>query len=76
MLFCVASPRPGRHHYRLTQRRAIVQLSLNLLDASAPEARVWDALHGDQRALVIEILARLLAKAAAQPVAGEAPRDE
>ena len=75
MLFCVGSPLPGSNHHRLTQRRAIVQLSLNLLAVPVPEARVWDALDHDQRALVIEILARLVAKAAAQPVA-EAPRDE
>jgi hypothetical protein len=75
MLFCVVSPLPGRTHHHLTQRRAIVQLSLNLLAVPVPEARVWDALDHDQRALVIEILARLVAKAAAQPaVAG--PRDE
>lgn len=52
-----------------------MQLSLNLLAVPGPEARVWDALDHDQRARVIEILARLVAKAAAQPVA-EAPRDE
>jgi hypothetical protein len=50
-------------------------LSLNLLAVSVPEARVWDALDHDQRALVFEILARLAAKATAQPVA-EALRDE
>lgn len=52
-----------------------MQLSLNLLAVPVPEARVWDALDPDQRALVIEILARLVARAAAPPVA-EAPRDE
>ena len=75
MLFCVVSPLPGRNHHRLTQRRAIVQLSLNLQDVPVPEARVWEALDRDQRALVIAILARLFAKAAAQP-AEEEPRDE
>jgi len=75
MLFCVVSPLPGRNHHRLTQRRAIVQLNLNLLVVPGPEARGWDALDHDQRALVIEILARLVAKAAAPPVA-EAPRHE
>jgi hypothetical protein len=51
-------------------------LSLNLLAGAVPEARVWDALDHDQRALVIEILARLFAKAAARPVEAEEPRDE
>jgi hypothetical protein len=76
MLFCVVSPLSGRDHRRLTQRRAIVQLSLNLQDVPVPEARVWETLDDDQRALVIEILARLVAKAAAPPVAEEALRDE
>lgn len=75
MLFCVVSPIPGRDSHRLTQRRAIVQLSLNLQDVLVPEARVWEALDDDQRALVIEILARLFAKAAAPPVEEER-RDE
>jgi hypothetical protein len=69
-------PLPGRDHRRLTQRRAIVQLSLNLQDVPVPEARVWETLDDDQRALVIEILARLFAKAAAPPVAEEELRDE
>jgi hypothetical protein len=71
MLFCVVSPLPGWDHRRLMQRRAIVQLHLNLQDGPAPETRVWDALDDDQRALVIEILARLFAKAAAPPVEEE-----
>jgi hypothetical protein len=75
MLFCVGSPVPGKDHRRLTQRRAIVQLSLNLQDVPALEARVWEALDDDQRALVIEILARLFAKAEAPPVE-EVLRDE
>jgi hypothetical protein len=75
MLFCVVSPLPGSHSHRLTQRRAIVQLTLNLLPVPVPEARVWEALDDDPRALVIEILARLLAKAAVQPVEEAEPRD-
>jgi hypothetical protein len=53
-----------------------VQLSLNLQDVPVLEARVWEALDDDQRALVIEILARLFSKAAAPPVEEEEPRDE
>jgi hypothetical protein len=76
MLFCVVSPLPRREHRRLTQRRVPVQLSLNLQDVPvALEARVWETLDDDQRALVIEILARLVAKAAAPPVEEEL-RDE
>ncbi|MHC4447846.1 MAG: hypothetical protein ACYSXF_08715 [Planctomycetota bacterium] len=52
-----------------------MQLSLNLQDVPVPEAHVWEALDDDQRTFVIEILARLFAKAAAPPVEEEL-RDE
>ncbi len=74
MLFCVASLRVRRHH-RLTQRRTIVQMRLTFLDPPVPETRVWDALEDDQRAVVIEALARLVAKAALARSLEE-PRDE
>ena len=76
MLFCVVSPLPGRNPHRPTQRRAIVQLSLKLLESAVAEASVWEALDQDQRAAVIEILARLVAKAAAALPVAEAPRNE
>ena len=66
MLFCVASPfRARRSHHRRTQRRAPVQMRLTFLDVPVPEASVWDALEDDQRAVVIEILARLFVNAVA-----------
>jgi hypothetical protein len=40
-----------------------VQLSLPLLDRLRAEARVWEALEDDHRAVVIDLLARLLVKA-------------
>ena len=77
MLFCVVSPVPGRPRHHLAQRRrAIVQLSLTLLDPAVPEARVWEALAPDQRAAVIEILGRLVAKAAVEAPRAEERRDE
>jgi phenylalanine-4-hydroxylase len=71
MLFCVASPlRVRRSHHPLTQRRATVQMRLSFLDVPVPEARVWEALTDDQRAVVIDLLARLFVNAL------EAPPDE
>ena len=64
MLFCVAFPHRGRIHHHLTQRRAIVQMRLPFLDQRRPETSLWETLSDDQRALVIELLARLVAKAA------------
>ena len=52
-----------------------MQLSLTLLEIAVPEARVWEALTPEQRATVIEILGRLVAKAALHAAAAE-PRDE
>jgi hypothetical protein len=73
MLFCVVSPLPGRPRHQLAQRRrAIVQLSLPLLETAVPETHVWEALTPDQRAAVIELLGRLFAKAAVEaPSAAE-----
>ena len=77
MLFCVVSPLPGRPRRPLAQRRkAIVQLSLTLLELAVPEARVWEALTPDQRAAVIELLGRLFAKAAVEAPRAEERRDE
>ncbi len=76
MLFCVASPFGARSsHRRLTQRRTIVQMRLIFLDGPVPEASVWDALADAQRAVVIEVLARLFVKAAVAQ-ALERPDDE
>ncbi len=53
-----------------------MQMRLPFLDVPAPEASVWDALKDDQRAIAIEVLARLLAKAAVADGAPEGPPDE
>ena len=74
MLFCVASPlRVRRSHHHLTQRRATVQMRLTFLDVPVPEASVWDALEDDQRAVVIEVLARLFVNAAVAHALEEPP---
>ena len=75
MLFCVASPGRGSTHHDLTQRRAIVQMRLPFLDRPHPETRLWETLSDEQRALVIELLARLVAKAVVAPPTEE-PRHE
>ncbi len=53
-----------------------MQLSLTLLEIAIPEARVWEALTPEQRAAVVEILGRLVAKAAVDAPSAEEPRDE
>ena len=53
----------------------MVQLSLNLGDPGPrPETVVWEALDARQRAAVIALLARLIAKAATA-ASGENGRD-
>jgi len=41
-----------------------VQLHLDFLDIPAPEMCVWDRLDEEQKAIVIELVTRLIAKAA------------
>ena len=41
-----------------------MQRNLNFLDLPIPETEVWETLENDQRTVVIEVLARLIAKAA------------
>jgi predicted Fe-S protein YdhL (DUF1289 family) len=53
-----------------------VQLSLTLLELAIPEERVWEALTPEQRAAVIELLGRLVAKAAVAAPRTEERRDE
>jgi len=77
MLFCVASPFRVRLGYHgLTQRRPTVQMPLTFPDLPCPEASVWDALENDQRAVVIEVLARLFVKVAVAHAALEGPPHE
>jgi len=46
-----------------SRRTNIVQRNLNFLDLSIPEAQVWETLENEQRAVAIEVLARLIAQA-------------
>jgi hypothetical protein len=40
-----------------------MQRHLNFLDIPIPETQVWETLETEQRALAIEVLARLIAQA-------------
>ena len=48
-------------------------MHLTFLDAPVPEASVWEALTDEQRALVIDVLARLFVTAAAAQTLEEPP---
>ena len=39
------------------------QLNLNLTDIPVPETCLWEQFDGEQKQLVVEVLARLLTKA-------------
>jgi hypothetical protein len=45
------------------RRVTILQRNLNFLDIPIPESQVWETLENEQRAVAIEVLARLIAKA-------------
>jgi hypothetical protein len=46
-----------------SRRITILQRNLNFLDIPIPEAQVWETLENEQRAVTIEVLARLIAQA-------------
>jgi len=48
-------------------------MRLTFLDVPVPEASVWDALKDDQRAVVIDVLARLFVNAAVAHALEEPP---
>jgi len=50
-------------------------MRLSFLDVPVPEASVWEALTDAQRAVVIDLLARLFVNAAVAHALAE-PRDE
>ncbi|MFL6252999.1 MAG: hypothetical protein ACJ75N_21185, partial [Actinomycetes bacterium] len=47
---------------RARRWRVQLQLRLDLVDTPAPPPAVWDALTGEQQAVVVALLARLIAK--------------
>jgi hypothetical protein len=46
------------------RRTTIVQRNLNFAELPIPEAQVWETLENEQKAVAIEVLARLIAQTA------------
>jgi hypothetical protein len=65
MLSSAASPERVRRQIPPSPRRASLQRNLNLFDLLLKEIYVWETLENEHRTLAIEILARLIARAAA-----------
>jgi len=53
------------------QRRASLQRNLSLFDLVLKEIYIWETLESEPKALAIEILAKLIARAAADNQAQE-----
>jgi hypothetical protein len=60
MLCCVALTYRVTPPQQLPKRSAMEQLSLSLFDLPSPYAHVWEGLAAQQRAVVLEILARMI----------------
>lgn len=54
------------------------QLSLHFIDIPIPQPSLWETLHPVQQQAIVETLARLLLRAAADPspVAVETPKEK
>jgi hypothetical protein len=61
---------------RRLHRRVPVPQQLDLLDPSAPDPLVWDRVDDERRAVVIDLIARLISKAARAPIHGHNERQE
>ena len=72
MLSSAASlDRKARRRIPPQQRRASLQRNLSLFDLLLKEIYVWETLESEPKALAIEILAKLIARAAADNHAQE-----
>jgi len=63
--------RKARSRIQPSQRRASLQRNLTLFDLLLKEIYVWETLESEPKALAIEILAKLIARAAADNHAQE-----
>jgi hypothetical protein len=63
--------RKARRRIPPSQRRASLQRNLSLFDLLLKEIYVWETLESEPKALAIEILAKLIARAAADHHAQE-----
>jgi hypothetical protein len=64
MLSSVASPSRRVSVLRRLHRRVPVQQQLNFLDPPTPDPPVWGRVDDERRTIVIDLIARLIAKAA------------
>jgi hypothetical protein len=72
MLSSAASlDRKARRRIPRQQRRASLQRNLSLFDLVLKEIYIWETLESEPKALAIEILAKLIARAAADSHAQE-----
>ena len=72
MLSSAASlDRKARSRIQPEQRRASLQQNLSLFDLLLKEIYVWETLESEPKAVAIEILAKLIARAAADNHAQE-----
>jgi hypothetical protein len=72
MLSSAASlDRKARRRIPSEQRRASLQRNLSLFDLLLKEIYVWETLESEPKALAVELLAKLIARAAADNHAQE-----
>lgn len=64
MLSCVANPSRSAIELPRLHRRVPVQRNLDFLDLPAPDPPIWGRVDGERRTIVIDLIARLIGKAA------------